>query len=204
VDVTLPYFIPVPFGLGTFGAFIQMKSPAQDKKALFDVGVTGPLAGFVVAIPALIVGLLMSPVVPYDGRSDALGTSLLVEWLVNLFRPHPAGYAVALSPVALAAYFGLLVTGFNLLPIGQLDGGHVAYTLLGRWARPVALATLVSLVFMGTLFWNGWLTWAFLVMLTGIDHPAPLNEVTELDTGRRILGWLTLGLFVLLVTPKPF
>jgi membrane-associated protease RseP (regulator of RpoE activity) len=204
VDVTLPYFIPVPFGLGTFGAFIQMKSPAPNKKALFDVGVAGPLAGFIVAIPALIVGLLLSSAEPYTGGSGVLGTSLLVEALVNLFRPHPAGYALVLSPVALAAYFGLLVTGLNLLPIGQLDGGHVAYTLLGRWARPVALATLAGLVFMGLFYWTGWLTWAFLVLLIGIGHPPPLNEVTELDTKRRVLGWLTLALFVLLITPKPF
>ncbi len=204
VDVTLPYFIPVPFGLGTFGAFIQMKSPAPNKKALFDVGVAGPLAGFLVAVPALIVGLLMSPAVRYFGGDGILGQSLLVEALTNLLRPHGEGYALALSPVALAAYFGLLVTGFNLLPVGQLDGGHVVYTLLGRWAKVVGMITLAGLILMGIFFWTGWLTWAFLVFVIGLNHPAPSDEVTELNPGRRLLGWLTIGLFLLLLTPKPF
>ncbi|MFQ6057951.1 MAG: site-2 protease family protein [Anaerolineae bacterium] len=204
VAVTLPYFIPMPFGLGTFGAFIRMKSPVANKKALFDVGLAGPLAGFSLAVPLLIMGLLLSPVRPLVGQGSTLGTSLLVEFLVNLVRPHPQGFAVYLHPIAFAAWFGLLITGFNLLPAGQLDGGHVAYALLGRRTREVAVATLLGLVAMGALFWQGWLTWAFLILLTGIGHPAPLNDITPLDPGRRTLGWLTFGLLFLLITPAPF
>lgn len=204
VEVTLPYFIPVPFGLGTFGAFIRMKSPVTDRKALLDVGIAGPLAGFLVAVPVLIVGLMLSPIQPMALGESGLGTSLLIEFLVNLVRPHPEGFAVMLHPMALAAYFGLLVTGLNLLPVGQLDGGHIAYALLGSRARPVALATLVGLFVMGTAFWSGWYTWAFLILITGLNHPPPLNDLTELDESRRLLGWLGLGLFILLVTPRPF
>ncbi len=204
VEVTLPYFIPVPFGLGTFGAFIQMRSPVTDRKALLDVGIAGPLAGFLVAVPVLIVGLLLSPIRPLPPGETVLGTSLLIEFLVNLVRPHPEGFRVVLHPMALAAYFGLLVTGLNLLPVGQLDGGHIAYALLGEGARPVALATLVGLLVMGTVFWSGWYTWAFLILITGLNHPPPLNDVSSLDESRRILGWLTMGLFFLLITPKPF
>lgn len=204
VSVTLPYFIPVPFGLGTFGAFIKMKSPVENRKALFDVGLAGPLAGFVVAVPMLIVGLLLSSVGPIIGRVGPLGNSLLVEFLVNLVRPHPPGYAVYLHPIAFAAWFGLLVTGFNLLPIGQLDGGHVAYALLGRRAHSVAILALLGIVAMGALFWSGWFTWAFLIFLMGTQHPAPLNDITELDGKRRALGWLALGIFLAVITPAPF
>ena len=204
VAVTLPYFIPVPFGLGTFGAFIQMKSPVTNKKALFDVGIAGPLAGFLVAVPLLVAGLLLSPIVRMPGGTHALGSSLLVEWITTLVRPHPAGYAVFLNPVAFAAWFGLLVTGINLLPIGQLDGGHIAYALFGGRARYLGWVVVVALVVMGLTFWQGWLTWAFLAFLFGVRHPAPLDEITELNAARRLLGLLTLGLLFLLITPAPF
>jgi membrane-associated protease RseP (regulator of RpoE activity) len=203
VQVTLPYFIPVPFGLGTFGAFIQMKSPVENRKALFDVGLAGPLAGFLVAVPLMIFGLLQSEIVPRTPQGQ-IGASLLVRWLVDFVVPHAANQAVALSPIAVAAWFGLLVTGFNLLPMGQLDGGHIAYAVLGRAARPVAYAAFAGLIFLGFTTWAGWLTWAFFAMLTGLGHAQPLNDITPLDGGRRLLGLLTLGLFFLLITPRPF
>lgn len=205
VQVTLPYFIPVPFGLGTFGAFIAMKSPVENRKSLFDVGLAGPIAGFVSAVPLMIAGLLLSGVVPVAGEPGArLGLSVLVNWLVNLVQPHAAGFAVQLHPIAIAAWFGLLVTGFNLMPMGQLDGGHVAYAVLGRAARPIALATFFGLLAMGYLFWSGWYTWAFFALLTGLNHPEPANDITPLDGARRLIGLLTFGLFLLLITPKPF
>jgi membrane-associated protease RseP (regulator of RpoE activity) len=204
VAVTLPYFIPVPFGLGTFGAFIQLKSPVQDRKALFDVGLAGPLAGLVVAVPLMIVGLLQSPVVGAAG-APRLGNSLLMQWLVDLVRPVAEGQAVAHGPVALAAWFGLLVTGFNLLPMGQLDGGHVAYAVLGkRLARPLALLTFLALLGLGYTVWAGWYTWAFLALITGLRHSEPLNDISRLGWGRRLVGLLTLGLFVILLTLRPF
>lgn len=203
LQVTLPYFIPVPFGLGTFGAFIQLKSPVENRKALFDVGLAGPLAGFVVAVPLMVVGLLQSEIAPRVAGTQ-LGSSLLLGWLIDAIAPHAANQAVALSPIAIAAWFGLLVTGFNLLPLGQLDGGHIAYAVLGKAARPVGIAAFVGLLVLGYTTWSGWWTWAFLALLTGLGHAEPLNDITPLDGGRKFLGLLTLGLFFLLITLKPF
>lgn len=205
LQVTLPYFIPMPLSpLGTFGAFIQLKSPVENRKALFDVGLAGPLAGFVVAVPLMVVGLLQSEIVQRVAGSGHLGSSLLLQALMNLIAPHAANQAVALSPIAFAAWFGLLVTGFNLLPMGQLDGGHIAYAVLGKAARPVAFATFGLLLIMGLTMWGGWLTWAFLALIIGLGHAEPLNDITPLDGGRKFLGLLTLGLFFLLITPRPF
>ncbi len=203
LQVTLPYFIPVPFGLGTFGAFIQLKSPVENRKALFDVGVAGPLAGFIVAVPLMIVGLLQSQIVTRLAGPH-FGASLLLQWLMSAILPHTAQQAVTLSPIALAAWFGLLVTGFNLLPLGQLDGGHIAYAVLGKAARPVSIAAFVGLLVLGYTTWGGWWTWAFLALLTGLGHAEPLNDITPLDGWRKFLGLLTLVLFFLLITPKPF
>jgi membrane-associated protease RseP (regulator of RpoE activity) len=203
VQVTLPYFIPVPFGLGTFGAFIQLKSPVETRKALFDVGIAGPLAGFVVAVPLMIIGLLGSEVVARDPRMASMGSSLLLKALMAIFVPHTAGQAVALSPVAIAAWFGLLLTAFNLLPLGQLDGGHIAYAVLGRYARPLGLLAFATMVYLGLTVWGGWLTYALFALLTGLRHPQPLNDITPLGWGRRLLGLATLVLFFTLITPKP-
>ena len=203
VQVTLPYFIPVPFGLGTFGAFIQLKSPVENRKALFDVGLAGPLAGFVVAVPLMVLGLLNSDIVP-RAAGTTYGSSILLNWLVDIFVPHAAGQMIALSPMAIAAWFGLLVTGFNLLPMGQLDGGHIAYAVLGRWARPLAYAAFAGLIVLGLTVWSGWLTWALFALFTGLGHAAPLNDITPLDGGRRLLGAATAVLFLLLITLRPF
>jgi len=202
-QVTLPYFIPIPFGLGTFGAFIQLKSPVENRKALFDVGVAGPLAGFVVAVPLMIVGLLQSHVVPAVGEAH-LGSSILVRWLVQLFMPHAAHQAIDLSPMAIAAWFGLLVTGFNLLPLGQLDGGHITYAALGKAARPLAFIVFAGLLVLGMTVWSGWYIWAFFALLTGLGHPEPLNDITPLDGWRKLLALVTFVIFLLVMTPKPF
>ncbi len=203
VQVSLPYFIPMPLGLGTFGAFIQMKSPVENRKALFDVGLAGPLAGLAVALPLMVVGLLMSEVTTRTG-APTMGASLLLRWMVDVFVPHAADQAVRLSPVAIAAWFGLLVTGFNLLPMGQLDGGHVAYAVLGKAARPLALATFVGMLVMGYTVWSGWYTWAFFAFITGLRHAEPLNDITPLGWGRRLIALATVVLFALLFTARPF
>ncbi len=203
VSVTLPYFIPVPFGLGTFGAFIQMRSPVRNRKHLFDVGVAGPLAGATIAIPLYVIGFSMSPIVPLSQGAMGLGDSLFVKF-VGAFRHVPPGYDVMLNPVALAAWFGLFVTALNLLPIGQLDGGHVAYALFGSvWGNRLAYAMLALLV-AGSVLWNGWLIWGFLVLLLGITHPPLLDEITTLDEKRRWVGALAIFLFLITVPPKPF
>lgn len=201
-QVTLPYFIPVPFGLGTFGAFIQLKSPVENRKALFDVGVAGPLAGFVVAVPLMVVGLLQSHVVPVGDAH--LGSSILIRWLVQIFMPHAAHQAIDLSPMAIAAWFGLLVTGFNLLPLGQLDGGHITYAALGKAARPLALIVFAGLLVLGLTVWSGWYIWAFFALLTGLGHPEPLNDITPLNGWRKLLALFTFVIFLLVITPKPF
>jgi len=204
VNVTLPYFIPVPFGLGTMGAFIQLKSPVENRKALFDVGLAGPVAGFIVALPLMIVGLSMSSLVPVLSRSGQLGSSLLLRWLTDLIQPHAAGYAVSLHPIAIAAWFGILITGINLLPMGQLDGGHVAYAVLGKAAHTLALIAFGTMIIAGFTVWSGWFTWAFFAIITGLRHSAPLNDITPLDPVRKVIGFLTLIWFLLIITPRPF
>ncbi len=202
VDVTPPYFIPVPFGLGTFGAFIQMRSPTKNKRALFDVAVAGPFAGFLVALPLLIIGLLLSPLVPYSGRE--LSTSLLVSGLEHLLRPHPAGYAVSLHPVALAAYVGMWVTAMNLIPGGQLDGGHLMYAIAGKWTRWINMVIIGIMVILGAVAWSGWYIWGFFILLSGLNHPPPLDEVTRLDGKRTVVAILALVVFALTFSPSIF
>lgn len=208
ITVTLPYFIPAPIGLGTFGAFIKMKSPVTDRKALFDVGIAGPLAGLCLALPAIVVGLSWSELVSEGSAGQAgivLGTPLLfsfLQWVA--LGPIPQGADVLLHPVAFAGWIGLLVTALNLLPIGQLDGGHVSYALVGKHHRKVAIFTLLALVGMGIAYWPGWLFWASLTLFLGLKHPPPLNDLTPLDERRRLLGFLSLLLLLTLVTPSPF
>lgn len=208
IAVTLPYFIPAPIGLGTFGAFIKMKSPVTDRRALFDVGIAGPLAGLCVALPAIVVGLHWSEVI-FTGSEEhagiALGTPLLfslLQWLT--LGPIPEGGDVLLHPVAFAGWIGLFVTALNLLPIGQLDGGHIAYALVGQHHRRVAIFAMLVLIGMGIAYWPGWLFWASLSLILGMKHPPPLNDVTRLDDRRRLLGFASLLLLLGVITPSPF
>ncbi len=208
VAVTLPYFIPAPppFPAGTLGALIKMKSPVRDRDALFDVAVAGPLAGVVVAIPALLVGLSLSRVIPVPetGSTIYLGNSLLtqlLEWMV--VGPLPPGSDIFIHPVGLAGWFGLFVTALNLFPVGQLDGGHIAYALFGRYHRQVSQVTIVLLLLLGYFSLN-WIVWAVLLLvLTGARHTPPLDDITPLDSRRRWLGYFALLLLVLTLPPIP-
>jgi membrane-associated protease RseP (regulator of RpoE activity) len=209
VAATLPYFIPMPFNtLGTMGAFIAVKSPMQDRRVLFDIGISGPLAGLVVALPMLVVGLLLSNTHQpfyYNGLTlRLLGNSLLVQGVVDFFKDIPAGNTLVLHPVFYAAWWGLLITGINLLPVGQLDGGHVAYALFGRRAHLLAQLTFVGLLLAGYLLSRSWFVWAFLIMLGGLRHPAPMNDITGLGPVRNGIGAMAAVLFVLIITPVPF
>lgn len=209
IRVTLPYFIPSPFGLGTFGAIIKMRSPVTNRRALFDVAIAGPLAGLVLAVPALVLGLLSSRVISLDAvpKDDvALGPSLLTYWLIKgVIGSVPTGHTIQLSALAVAGWFGLYVTALNLVPVGQLDGGHIAYALFGRRHRAVAAGTVALLVAMGVLFQQFiWLFWAALSMALGLRHPPPLNDLTPLDPRRRVMGGLALVLLILLLAPAPF
>lgn len=206
VAATLPYFIPAPNILGTFGAFIRMKSPIPDRNALVDIGAAGPLAGFVVALPALIIGIRMSPLVSATATTGfKLGNSLLVNLLSFLFRPDiPAGLQLGLNPIAFAGWIGMFVTAMNLIPIGQLDGGHIAYALFGRWYNALARVALIVLVAMGIWGWGVWLFWALIIMILGIGHPSPLDPYQPLDKRRKIIGLIAMIILIITFIPVPF
>jgi len=225
-DVTPPYFIPMPIGLGTMGAVILLRSPIKNKRQLFDIGVAGPLAGLVIAIPLMIIGLATSPVMSDEqarllfglGPGAALpreGNSilyLLLKLLVHGRILPGGGFDVMLNAIAFPAWIGLFITSLNLLPIGSLDGGHVTYALFGRQQWRIArVAWLIMLG--GGLFLlltrfdlglNVWLLWALLVQLFGVMHPPPLDDITPLDPRRRALGIFALILFLILIVPIPF
>ncbi len=215
-EVTLPYFIPMPFGLGTMGALIRLKSPIKNRRQLFDIGVAGPLAGLAVAIPLLIIGLSLSPV-EFVGRSIAggqEGNSILYAVLKFITKGQwlpGGGYDVMINAIAFPAWFGLIVTMINLLPIGQLDGGHVIFAMFGRMQWKVAVVAEVILLGMGVYlafttgqFLNVWLLWAVLVQVFGLRHPPPLDDLTPLDRKRKLIGWATIAIFFLIFTPLPF
>ncbi|BCA55130.1 Peptidase M50 [Nitrospira sp. KM1] len=207
VPASLPLFIPgPPHFIGTFGAIIRMRGPIMHRRALFDIGVAGPLAGFVVAMVALLIGLNLSTVVDRTSTYGLqLGEPLLLQimsWMV--IGPLPPQADVVLHPIGFAAWFGLFVTSLNLIPIGQLDGGHVAYALWGSRQRTMALAILPVLIVLGMAGWAGWFVWAFMAGIWGIGHPPVIDPSTPLGRGRTIVGWIALAVFILTFAPVPF
>ncbi|MCC6457865.1 MAG: site-2 protease family protein [Caldilineaceae bacterium] len=227
VAVTLPFFIPLPIGFGTLGAFIQLKEPVPDRRKLFDIGVAGPLAGLILAIPLLFLGLSTSPVdIPPVGANVQLeGNSILYYFAkIAVFGkalPNPiTGEDVFMNQVTFAAWIGLLVTALNLLPVGQLDGGHTVYALFGRSARYANWATLVVMAFLAIAglepvqaIWpvlrnfgfTGWWLWlGMIVFVLGPHHPPALDDVTQLDARRRLVGYLVIAVFILTFVPTPF
>jgi len=206
VNVTLPYFIPAPSFIGTFGAFIKMRSPARDRRMLMDIGAAGPLVGVVVSIPILILGLSLSEVKEIEGQVGTnLGDSLLL-WLISrwVVGEIPPGHDVIINPVGFAGWIGLLVTSLNLLPVGQLDGGHVVYALVGEKQKKISKIVFAGLLALGIFGWEGWLFWALLLWIMGFRHPPPLEWWVPLDWKRKVLGWVTLAVFVLTFIPVPF
>jgi len=208
-SVSLPYFIPAPppFLFGTMGAIIRMRSPAKDRNSLFDIAAAGPLAGLVIAVLAILLGLEWSTVarVPPGGHI-VFGDSLLMRFLIYLkFGPLAPGMDVFIHPVALAGWVGLFVTALNLFPVGQLDGGRIAYALFGRRHRLVGIATFVGLLLLGAVTGAAnWVVWAALLFfLVGFHHSPPLDDVTPLTPGRWLVGVLCLLLLVLLIPPVP-
>ncbi|MEW6456027.1 MAG: site-2 protease family protein [Acidobacteriota bacterium] len=205
IPASLPYFIPFPNLIGTFGAFIKIKAPVTRKKALFDIGVAGPFAGFVVAIPFLIYGLKISKPVLSISKPGAmiLGEPIILKILTNIFlKDIPDNYHLYLHPIAFAAWFGLLATAFNLFPVGQLDGGHILYALIGKRVVLFSRIFMGLTVLMGIFFWQGWLFWAAILFIMGIRHPSMLDE-TPLDKNRIFLGIIAMIIFIISFTPSP-
>ena len=216
VDASLPYFIPAPpsiFIIGTFGAFIRMRQPARTRRVMFDIGAAGPWAGVLLAIPAVIIGLYLSDVTPLDKSAGGLelGNSLLFLGLSHLvLGVDPSTVNVNLSPIAFAGWLGLFVTTLNLLPVGQLDGGHVIYALFPRRHRTISVLFVVSCVLMvlvplalGYNLWWGWLLWAVLVLALGLGHPSTIDRDTPLNPRRAIAAWATVALFIVTFSPVP-
>ncbi|MBA4371231.1 MAG: site-2 protease family protein [Thermodesulfovibrio sp.] len=206
VEATLPYFIPAPTLFGTLGAFIKMKSPITTKNALMDIGASGPIAGFVVSVLATVVGLSMSTVMPVVKQPGMMifGDSLLFTALSKIILGAiPADQDVLLHPIAFAGWIGFFVTAMNLLPIGQLDGGHIAYALLGDRHRLLSKVLIVVLVLLGVLIFEGWIVWAILLVVLGIRHPAIVEPYIPLDERRKVTGIISLIIFILTFIPVP-
>jgi membrane-associated protease RseP (regulator of RpoE activity) len=209
VEASLPYFIPAPSFIGTFGAVIKMRSPVYSKRALLDIGAAGPLAGVIVAIPAIIIGLQLSEIRPIAGLGGgiSLGSSLLFSFLARIsVGVVPENYDLVLHSTAFAGWIGLLVTMLNLLPVGQLDGGHIAYAVLGpQWHRRASAFILPALFVLGLVGWKGWVIWCVLLFFVmGTKHPPTMDDHRPLNTERKVIGWIALVLFVLTFTPVPF
>ncbi len=210
IDASLPYFLPAPLLTGTVGAFIRIRSRIPTKPILFDVGAAGPIAGFIVAVPALFAGIWLSRITPLpeDGAGLlTLGEPLLFQgaaWLV--WGPIPEGYSINLHPMGFAAWFGLLATALNLFPIGQLDGGHIAYAALGSRSTAITLGS-VAVVIALTFVSLSWVVWAVLMVLmliaAGPRHPRTLDDHVPLDPTRRRVALATAVIFLVCFTPTP-
>ena len=213
VKTTLPYFIPIPFFLGTFGAFISMKSPMPHRKAVFDVGIAGPLAGFLVTVPVLVWGLAFSTVVPMEEDSATLLNFHALDPHFSFFfavisklalgSQLVAGDAIALHPAAVAGYIGLIVTALNLIPVGQLDGGHIVHAMFGQGKALVIGQITRIIVILFAFVRSEFLFWAILLLFMPIADQPALNDVTELDDKRDLLGLMALALLVVILLPVP-
>lgn len=203
VASTLPYFLPAPSFIGTFGAFIRFRSAVKSRRELFDVGIAGPLAGFIFVLPVLGIGLALSRIVPGmgAGAEARLGLPLLMQWLGTWIFPGARMMDLNMHPVARAAWVGLLATALNLLPVGQLDGGHIVYSWLGERQRWVSLVVIVLLGLLGFLFWP-WFFWAGVLLLVGRRH-FPVVDPQGLDWKRKVLLALAGLIFVLSFMPAP-
>lgn len=221
VPVSLPYFIPFPpyFSLvGTLGAFIRIRGRIARRSVLFDIGVAGPVASFLLSLPVLLVGLRLSEVVPGSGaglhpflvhfvdQPVRIGSSALLQAAAILTVPgFEAGSTVLLHPLAFAGWLGIFVTALNLLPLGQLDGGHILYALTGPRHRAIGMAFLLLLLPLGLIWW-GWWVWGGVVLVLGrgkVTHPRVTREGEPLGIGRTILGWASLALLLLSFSPAP-
>lgn len=206
VDATLPYFIPFPSIVGTMGAVIKTKSPIPHRRALFYIGVMGPIPGFIASLAAVIIGIMLSeiqPLPPAEGITPVFGDSILFGFIVHIFHGEiPAGFDIALHPFAWAGWIGFLVTSLNLIPIGQLDGGHILYSLVGRKQVYIGWISLAGLVIM-TFIWPGWGVWVVLTLfMLMVAHPK-IPQTVELSLKEKAAGWLCMVIFILTFIPVP-
>jgi membrane-associated protease RseP (regulator of RpoE activity) len=207
IDASYPYFIPAPTLFGTFGAFIRIRSPITTRRALFDVGLAGPVAGFVVALPALAYGVATSRIVPGAEASSAVvfGHPPLTRMLSALFHPNIDVTWLLLNPVGRAAAIGLLVTALNLLPAWQLDGGHIMYSLTSARHGRISLIVALGLIGLGIVAWHGWATWGIILLILSLRfrHPPVYDQWQPLDPARRAWAFGALVIFLLCFTPWP-
>ncbi|MHC2993943.1 MAG: site-2 protease family protein [Candidatus Atribacteria bacterium] len=209
VEVTLPFFIPFPLSpFGTLGAVIKMKGFMPDRKALFDIGIAGPLVGLIFTIPVIIIGLKLSEVAvisEIEGPITLLGSSILFSFIEKIILGNlPEGQDIILHPIAYAGWVGLFVTALNLLPVGQLDGGHIIYSLFGKNSKIAYYITLGILGLICIFINPAWTLLFILLLIFGFHHPPPLDDITPLDKKRRLLGICALIFCIISFTPVPF
>ena len=207
IDVSYPYFIPAPTLFGTFGAFIRIRSPIMSRRALFDVGLSGPVVGFLIAVPAVPYAIATSKIVP-GAQADAailFGNPPLMRLFIALFHPRVDPASLLLNPIGRAAWVGLFATALNLLPVWQLDGGHIVYSLASEQHRKISLALAVGLLALGRFAWSGWYGWGGLLLILSLrfPHPPLLNRWEPLGSSRRLWALVGLVIFILCFTPWP-
>jgi membrane-associated protease RseP (regulator of RpoE activity) len=205
ISASYPYFLPAPTLIGTLGAFIRIRSAIYNRKALFDVGLAGPVVGFLFAVPALAIAVFYSKVVPLSEAHSVVvfGQPLVMRLLVAVLRPGVAPGDLLLHPVGRAAWVGLFATSLNLLPAGQLDGGHILYSVASKYHKKITLVVALLLVPLGIYFWKGWIMWAVLLLAIGFRHPPLMNRWEQLDRPRFLWAAIAVVIFALCFMPMP-
>jgi len=205
ISASYPYFLPAPTLIGTLGAFIRIRSPIYNRKALFDVGLAGPVVGFLFAVPALAIAIFYSRVVPASEAHSSIvfGQPLVMRLLVAILRPGVRPGDLLLHPVGRAAWVGLFATALNLLPGGQLDGGHILYSVASKYHRWITVGVALLLIPLGVFFWSGWIFWSILLLAIGFRHPPLLNRWERLDRTRLVWTAVAVAMFILCFMPMP-
>ena len=207
IDVSYPYFIPAPTLFGTFGAFIRIRSPITTRKALFDVGIAGPVVGFLLAAPAMAYAIATSRIVPgvQNTAEIVFGQPPLMRFFIMLFHPHVNPSWLLLSPVGRAAWVGFFATALNLLPLWQLDGGHIVYSLTSRQHHRISIAVALILLVLGRYAWTGWYMWGGLLLILTLrfGHPPVLDHWEKLDASRKLWAIAALAIFLSCFTATP-
>ncbi len=203
IDASLPYFIP--WITGTMGAFIRIRSRIPDRGSLLEVGIAGPIAGFVFAVPAFVIALINSKFVATPEHYFGFGEPLIFKALAAILRKSPGpGMDLHLHPIGYAAWFGFFATALNLLPVGQLDGGHVSYSLLRGLHSKISRAIVYVMIPVGFIYWEGWIVWTAVLLFLGLRHPMTIDDELPVLPRHVWLGWIGVAMFVLCFTPVPF